>query len=163
MPILFPAQHKCSEASLHLGNVTVPHVATATAQGLLGWGLCCLTVLALMVAPGLIARAQEAPGIACIIRADPIIADTLGVLALRDLPGGEVLIGAKKGLFLARVQNGAVTVDSAGNADTGSVLALLPFPGGAVLIRAEKGLFLREWRTARAPSSAPAMQTPEAC
>jgi hypothetical protein len=51
------------------------------------------------------------------------------VFSMRDLPGGEVLLGADKGLFLARVVNGAVTIAPAGNADTGRVFGMLDFPG----------------------------------
>ena len=51
-----------------------------------------------------------------------------------DFPGGGMLIGAEKGLFLARAVNGAVTVAPVGAADTGDVFAIHDFPGGGVLI-----------------------------
>jgi hypothetical protein len=48
--------------------------------------------------------------------------DTGDWIAMRNLPGDEVLLGAVKGLFLARAINGAVTIAPAGNADTGPVV-----------------------------------------
>jgi hypothetical protein len=60
---------------------------------------------------------------------------------MRDFPGGGVLIGAGKGLFLARTVNGALTVAPAGTADTGGVPDMRVVPGGGVLIGAAKGLF----------------------
>jgi hypothetical protein len=52
-----------------------------------------------------------------------------------------MLIGAEKGLFLAREQGGKVTVAPvSGDGDTGRVLAVRAIPGGA-LIGTEKGLF----------------------
>ena len=69
-------------------------------------------------------------------------ADTGVMWAMRDLPGGRVLIGATKGLFLAHEVNGAVAVDPTGNADTGGVFAIREFPGGGVLIGAARGLFV---------------------
>jgi len=95
-----------------------------------------------MVASAQTGRAQEAPGIACIIKADTGNADIGGVSDMRGLPGGEVLMGTSNGLFLARVMNGAFTVDPAGNADTGDVSDMRDWPGGGVLIAALKGLFL---------------------
>jgi hypothetical protein len=58
------------------------------------------------VAPARIGLAQDVPGIACIVAN----ADTGVVSDMRDLPSGGMLIGAEKGLFLARAVNGAVTV-----------------------------------------------------
>jgi hypothetical protein len=89
MPIFTPALHKQLEASLYRGNVMVPGVATAAAQ-LLRWGRCWLTVAAL-VASAQTGRAQEVPGIACIIKADTGNADIGRVSALRGLPGDGVL------------------------------------------------------------------------
>jgi hypothetical protein len=76
---------------------------------------------------------------ACVVVAN---ADTGPVSALRDFPGGEVLIAAEKGLFVAREVSGKVTVAPAADADTGAVSALHDFPGGGVLIAAAKGWFL---------------------
>ena len=53
-----------------------------------------------------------------------------------------MLIGAKKGLFLARAENGKVAVTTAGTADTGDVLGYHDLPGAGVLIGAKNGLFL---------------------
>ena len=53
-----------------------------------------------------------------------------------------MLIGADKGLFLAREVNGRVTVTAATNANTGGVSGLHEFPGGTVLVGAGNGLFL---------------------
>ena len=61
---------------------------------------------------------------------------------MRDFPAGGVLIGAEKGLFLAREVNGAVTAAPVGAAETGDVSMLRDFPGGGALIRADTGLFL---------------------
>src|SRR5271163_1103676 len=84
MQIFTPAQHKRLEASLYRGNVMVPGVATAAAQGLLRWGRCCLEVVAL-VASAQTGRAQDVPGIACIIKADTGNADIGRVSAMRGL------------------------------------------------------------------------------
>ncbi len=91
-----------------------------------------------MVALQQAALAQEVPRFACIVAA----ADTGVVSAMRDFPGGGVLIGADKGLFLAREVSGKVTVAPAGDADTRYVFAMHNLPGGGVLIGAQKGLFL---------------------
>jgi hypothetical protein len=58
---------------------------------------------------------------------------------MRGLPGGEVLIGAQKGLFLFDPTSGRVV--PAGEAPAGSVLDMLGLSGGAVLIGAQNGLF----------------------
>jgi hypothetical protein len=72
---------------------------------------------------------------------------------MRKLPGAGVLIGAKKGLFLARTTNGALKIEPAGNTETGQIDDLLDLPGAGVLIRAEKGWFL-----ARAANGAAAIE-----
>ena len=74
------------------------------------------------------AVAQDAPRL-CVVAAD---ADTGAVHAMGDFPGG-MLIGAEKGLFLAREAGGKVTVEPAGDGDTGRVLAIHAFPGGALI------------------------------
>src|ERR1700740_2303610 len=58
-----------------------------------------------------------------------------------DFPGG-VLIESTNGWFLARMENGAVTVDRAGSADPGPVFTMHDSPGGGVLLGTMKGLFL---------------------
>lgn len=58
-----------------------------------------------------------------------------------DLPGGGVLIRAEKGMFVARAENGEVTVAPAG-ADIGSVDSVHDIPGGGVLLRTAKGWFI---------------------
>jgi hypothetical protein len=141
MQIFTPAQHKRLEASLYWGDVMVPGVATAVAQGSLRWGRCCLAVMAL-VASAQTGRAQDVPGIACIMKANTGNADIGRVSALHGLPGDWVLLGADNGLFLARVMNGAVTVDRKANTDTGRVLGMRDFQGGGVLIQAQEGSFL---------------------
>src|SRR6266568_202865 len=112
--------------------------AAAAAQTLLRLGWCC-SVFGSITVLQQTAGAQEVPGISCVVVAN---ADTGDVFRLRDFPGGGVLIGAEKGLFLAREVGGKVTITPAGGADTGRVFALRDFPGGEALILTEKGLFL---------------------
>src|SRR6266516_1689426 len=112
--------------------------AAAAAQTLLRLGWCC-SVFGSITVLQQTAGAQEVPGISCVVVAN---ADTGGVFALGHFPGGGVLIGAEKGLFLAREVGGKVTITPAGGADTGRVFALRDFPGGEALILTEKGWFL---------------------
>ena len=87
------------------------------------WPINSTLVLALMVAPAQMGLAQDVPGIACIVAN----ADTGLVSDMRDFLDGGTLIGAEKGLFLARAVNGAVTVAPAGLADTGAVSDMRDF------------------------------------
>jgi len=59
-----------------------------------------------------------------------------------DWPGGGVLIGADKGLFLAHEANGKVTIEPAGGTDTGYVYVIRPLRGGGILIGSRKGWFV---------------------
>lgn len=61
---------------------------------------------------------------------------------MHDFPGGGVLIEAEKGLFLAREEDGKVSLAPASTADTGRVYDARHFPGGGVLMRAANGWFL---------------------
>lgn len=105
---------------------------TVAAHRLLEAARCGAVFLGLSQA----ALAQDAPRL-CVVAAD---ADTGAVHAMDDAPGG-MLIGAEKGLFLARKQADKVAVAPAGNGDTGRVLAIHAFPGGA-LIGAWNGVFV---------------------
>jgi hypothetical protein len=49
-------------------------------------------------------------------------------------PWPPCLLGAVKGLFLARAVNGAVTIAPAGDADTGPVRGMRDLPGGALRV-----------------------------
>ena len=69
------------------------------------FGWCC-ALLASTVGVQQAALAQDAPRI-CVVAAD---ADTGPVHAIGDFPGGGMLIGGEKGLFLARAADGKVTV-----------------------------------------------------
>ena len=77
-------------------------------------------------------------GVACITKAD-----TGRLFAMREFPGGGMLIRAEKGWFLARMQNGAVPVDRASDAGTGPLVGrALPLRGplyGVDLSRADLG------------------------
>jgi hypothetical protein len=101
--------------------------------------LCCSMLLVLFMPPVQTAFAQEVSLIACVV---PVTSDTGFVRDLYNLPGGRVLIGAKKGLFLASEANGMITVAPAGNRDIGYVHELANFPAVGVLIAAQNGLFL---------------------
>jgi hypothetical protein len=58
-----------------------------------------------------------------------------------DWPNG-VLIGADKGLFLAREANRKVTIEPAGGMDTGYVYVIRPLPAGGILIGSRNGWFV---------------------
>jgi hypothetical protein len=125
MPTPMPPQLKWLEASSYSGNAMFPGVAATAARELLRCARCCLAVLALVVAPAQTGWAQEVLGVACITKAD-----TGRLFAMREFPGGGMLIRAEKGWFLARMENGAVTVDRSSDAGTGPLVALFDFPGG---------------------------------
>jgi hypothetical protein len=73
------------------------------------------------------------------------VGTTGSVSALHEFANEGVLVGAYRGLFLARAVNGEASVDPIGKIDTGGVLAMHDFPGGDVLVFAEKGWFLARW------------------
>jgi len=83
------------------------------------------------------ALAQDTPRL-CVAAAE---IETGPVDAMSDFAGG-VLIGADRGLFLAGVADGKVTVTSAGHPDTGPVRAIHTWQGGAALIGGGNGIFL---------------------
>lgn len=65
-----------------------------------------------------------------------------------------MLIGAEKGLFVAREAGGKVSLAGAGGAESDGVLAVHPIADGA-LIRAAKGLFMGRVETGGAMTLAP--------
>jgi hypothetical protein len=74
------------------------------------------------------------------------------LFATHDFPGGGVLLGTVKGLFLGHAVNRTIIVDRAGSADTGRVIAMRDFPGGeGVLISAARGWF-SAWSKERSQS-----------
>jgi hypothetical protein len=99
----------------------------------------CFAVFGSTAALQQTALTQEVPWVACIVVAD---ADTGSVHGMRDFPANGVLIGAEKGLFVAREVGGKFSVAPAGDADTGRVNDMRDWPGGGLLIGAAKGLFL---------------------
>jgi hypothetical protein len=66
--------------------------------------------------------------------------ETEEVFQLQGLPGGAVLIGAARGLFVAREADGKVTLVRIG--ETGPAIILRDLPGGGVLIGAAAGWFV---------------------
>jgi ligand-binding sensor domain-containing protein len=84
------------------------------------------------------ALAQDAPRAVCVVAA---AAETGSVHAMGDVPGG-MLIGAEKGLFLARAAGGKVAVAPAGDFGTARVLSIHSLPGGSALIGAWNGVFV---------------------
>jgi hypothetical protein len=103
---------------------------------LVRWPLNGLAVLIPMFALAQAAIAQE---VACAL---PTNVDTANVDAMHDLAGGDVLIQAGKGLFLAHAADGAVTISEVATEKVGDVNATYDMPGSGVLIGAENGWFL---------------------
>jgi hypothetical protein len=100
----------------------------------LAW--CCAFILSTVITQQP-AQAQDKQ--VCVVS---VGADTGRVHDIADFSGG-MLIGAEKGLFLARAAGGKVTLTPVrGGPDTGRVLSSLALPGGRALIGAQMGLFL---------------------
>ena len=115
------------------------HMAATAAQRIRRFAWCCAAALGSLVVPQQAALAQEAPRPVCVVAAD---ADTGPVNATGDFPGG-LLIGAERGLFLARATDGKVSVTPVrGDGDTGRVLSVHGLPGGGALIGAWSGVFV---------------------
>ena len=115
------------------------HMAATAAQRIRGFAWCCAAVFGPLLVPPPAALAQDAPRLVCVAAAD---ADTGPVAALGDFPGG-MLIGAEKGLFLARAADGKVTVTPVrGDRDAERVLSIHSLPGGGALIGAWNGVFV---------------------
>jgi ligand-binding sensor domain-containing protein len=114
------------------------HMAAAAAQRIRGVAWCCAAVLGLLAVPQQDALAQDASRAVCVVAA---ATETGSVNAMGDFPGG-MLIGAEKGLFLARAAGGKVTVAPAGDAGTARVLSIHSLPGSAALIGAWNGVFV---------------------
>lgn len=112
--------------------------ATATrSMRRLAW--CCAAVVGALVVVQQAARAQDATRPICVAAAD---VDTGPVQALVDVPGG-MLIGAEKGLFLARAVDGKVAVTPLrGDRDAGRVLSIHSLPGGGALVGAWNGVLV---------------------
>src|SRR5215218_1223579 len=102
--------------------------------------VCCYAaVWILLVVLQQAAPAQDAPRPVCVVAAD---AETGPVSAMGDFPGG-MMIGAEKGLFLARAAGGKVTVTPLrGDRDPERVLSIHSLPGGGALIGAWNGIFV---------------------
>ena len=103
----------------------------ATAR-LLGWAWFRPTLLGFTMAPQQSAWTQTAPDVVCIA---PLDLDTGPVFGgIHVFPGGEMLIAANKGLFLAHDHGGKLVLAPAGT-DTGDAGAMLDLQSGGVLIR----------------------------
>src|ERR1043165_2908984 len=93
-------------------------------------------VLGVVIGPQHVALAQDAR--TCVIAAG---ADTGAVEGMGPLAGG-TLIGAAKGLFLARDVGGRIAISAlSSDADTGRIFALQDLPGAGLLVGTENGLF----------------------
>jgi hypothetical protein len=112
-------------------------IALTAAQRIRGSALCCAAAFGLLGVPQQ-AQAQDAPRHVCVVAAD---VETGPVHAIGDFPGG-MLIGAEKGLFLARAAGGKVTVAPAGSAGTARVLSIHSLPGGGALLGTWNGVFV---------------------
>jgi hypothetical protein len=112
------------------------HMAATAAQRLRGLVWCCAAIVDPLVVPQHAALAQDAWRRVCVVAAD---VETGPVHAISNVSGG-LLIGAEKGLFLARAAGGKVTVAPAGNTGTARVLSIHSLPGGGALIGAWNGV-----------------------
>src|SRR5216684_2739905 len=99
---------------------------------------CAAGILAVALTSAGQAPALETPRFSCI--APFALTDTGFVSDMHNLPGVGVLIEAKKGLFLARVMNGEVTVEPSDKADTGAVSYMHDLPQVGVLDQGQKGV-----------------------
>lgn len=115
----------------------LPHVHMA-AIGIRRLASCCALFFVSLIVPPQSALAQDAPRAICVVAAD---ADTGSVHAMGDFSGG-MLIGAEKGLFLARPAGGKVAVAPAGDPGPQRVLSIENLPDGGALIGAWNGVFL---------------------
>ena len=115
------------------------HMATTAAQRIREFAWCCAAVIGTLLVSPPAALAQDAPRPVCVAAAD---ADTGPVAALGDVPGG-MLIGAEKGLFLARAADGKLTVTPVrGDRAAERVLSIHSLPGGGALVGAWNGVFV---------------------
>jgi ligand-binding sensor domain-containing protein len=113
------------------------HMAATAARRIRGFAWCCAAAFGLLIVPQH-ALAQDAPRPVCVTAA---AADTGPVAALGDFSGG-MLIGAEKGLFLARAADGKVT-PVRGDRDAERVLSIQSLAGdGGALIGAWNGVFV---------------------
>jgi predicted RNA binding protein YcfA (HicA-like mRNA interferase family) len=85
-----------------------------------------------------LAHAQNTPRAFCVTAAS---LDTGSVRYLGAWPDDGALVGAERGLFLARARDGRVSVTQIGDREAGLVLTSHRFPGGA-LIGTMRGLLL---------------------
>lgn len=114
------------------------HLAATAAQRIRGVAWCCAAVFGSLLLPQQAALAQDAAGPVCVRAA---AAETGPVHAMGDVAGG-MLIGAEKGLFLARAAGGKLTVVPAGESSAARVLSIHSLPGSAALIGAWNGVFV---------------------